>query len=42
MEDKLEGRIEKIAGINHMGWLLELRDAQGLDLYTEIKKRAMD
>jgi alpha-galactosidase len=40
MEDKLEGRVEKIAGINHMGWLLELRDAQGVDLYPEIKKRA--
>ena len=24
MEDKLEGRRELIAGINHMGWLLEL------------------
>jgi alpha-galactosidase len=40
MEDKLEGRIEKIAGINHMAWLLEIRDAQGRDLYPEIKKRA--
>ena len=26
MEDKLEGRKELIAGINHMGWLLELKD----------------
>ena len=25
MEDKLEGRQEKIAGINHMAWLLELK-----------------
>ena len=40
MEDKLEGRIEKIAGINHMAWLLEIRDKDGNDLYPEIKKRA--
>jgi alpha-galactosidase len=40
MEDKLEGRRECIAGINHMAWLLEIRDAQGNDLYPEIKKRA--
>ena len=31
---------ERIAGINHMAWLLELRDADGVDLYPEIKKRA--
>ncbi|MFI3201240.1 MAG: alpha-glucosidase/alpha-galactosidase, partial [Eubacteriales bacterium] len=42
MEDKLEGRVEKIAGINHMGWLLELRDKDGNDLYPEIKKRALE
>jgi alpha-galactosidase len=42
MEDKLEGRSEKIAGINHMAWLLEIRDAQGRDLYPEIKKRAAE
>jgi alpha-galactosidase len=42
MEDKLEGRIEKIAGINHMAWLLEIRDAAGKDLYPEIKKRAAE
>ncbi|HHU72492.1 MAG TPA: alpha-glucosidase/alpha-galactosidase [Clostridiales bacterium] len=40
MEDKLEGRSELIAGINHMGWLLELKDKDGNDLYPEIKKRA--
>ncbi|GHT92945.1 alpha-galactosidase [Spirochaetia bacterium] len=40
MEDKLEGRIEKIAGINHMAWLLEIKDAAGNDLYPEIRKRA--
>lgn len=40
MEGKLEGRTELIAGINHMGWLLELRDKEGNDLYPEIRKRA--
>ena len=30
MEDKLEGRKELIAGINHMGWLLELKDKNGV------------
>ena len=40
MDDKLDGRIEKIAGINHMGWLLEIRDKDGKDLYPEIRKRA--
>ena len=39
MEDRLEGRQEKIAGINHMAWLLELRDRAGNDLYPEIKER---
>lgn len=39
MEDKLEGRRELIAGINHMGWLLELKDKNGTDLYPEIKAR---
>ncbi|MDR1324765.1 MAG: alpha-glucosidase/alpha-galactosidase [Treponema sp.] len=42
MEDKLEGRIERIAGINHMAWLLDIRDAGGNDLYPEIKKRAAE
>ncbi len=40
MEDKIEGRRETIAGINHMGWLLEIYDKDGNDLYPEIKKRA--
>lgn len=40
MEDKLEGRKELIAGINHMGWLLEIYDKDGNDLYPEIKRRA--
>src|SRR5690554_3965603 len=42
MEDKLEGRKELIAGINHMGWLLEIQDKYGNDLYPEIKKRAAE
>ncbi len=42
MEDKLEGRLEKIAGINHMAWLLEISDKDGNDLYPEIKKRAKE
>ncbi|MBO5878965.1 MAG: alpha-glucosidase/alpha-galactosidase [Clostridia bacterium] len=31
---------ELIAGINHMGWLLEIRDKEGNDLYPEIRRRA--
>lgn len=42
MEDKLEGRKELIAGINHMGWLLEIYDKEGNDLYPEIRKRAAE
>ena len=30
---------QKIAGINHMAWLLELRDREGNDLYPEIRSR---
>jgi alpha-galactosidase len=32
---------ERIAGINHMGWLLDIYDADGTDLYPEIRKRAI-
>lgn len=39
MEDKLEGRKERIAGINHMAWLLEIKDKNGVDLYPEIKSK---
>jgi len=42
MEDKLEGRVDKIAGINHMAWLLEIRDKDGNDLYPEIRRRAAE
>jgi alpha-galactosidase len=40
MENKLERRVEKIAGINHLAQLLEIRARYGNDLYPEIKKRA--
>ena len=39
MQDKLEGRKELIAGINHMAWLLEIKDKNGVDLYPEIKSK---
>lgn len=39
MKDKLEGRKELIAGINHMAWLLEIKDKNGVDLYPEIRSR---
>ncbi len=39
MRDRLEGRKELIAGINHMAWLLEIKDKDGNDLYPEIKSR---
>ena len=41
MKDKLEGRRELIAGINHMAWLLEIYDKDGNDLYPEIRRRAL-
>ena len=31
----------KIAGINHQAWLLEVKDKNGVDLYPEIKRRAI-
>ncbi len=39
MDDKIEGRKDLIAGINHMAWLLELKDKNGVDLYPEIKSK---
>ncbi|WP_226527207.1 alpha-glucosidase/alpha-galactosidase [Metabacillus niabensis] len=36
-----EGIEEKIAGINHMAWLLEIK-RNGQDLYPEIKRRARE
>lgn len=41
MEDKIEGRRDLIAGINHMAWLLDIRDKDGNDLYPEIRRRAI-
>lgn len=42
MEDKLEGHKELIAGINHMAWLLEIKDKNGVDLYPQIKARVAE
>ena len=40
---QVEGPVrEKIAGVNHMSWLLEIYDAKGNDLYPEIKRRAFE
>ena len=39
MLDEVKNLQWKIAGINHMAWLLEITDG-GQDLYPEIKKRA--
>lgn len=39
LEDKLDCRKELIAGINHMAWLLEIKDKDGNDLYPAIKER---
>ena len=41
MEDVKVGS-ELIAGINHMGWLLNIKDTNGIDLYPEIKRRAKE
>ncbi len=42
MEDRLEGRRDLIAGINHMAWLLKIEDKDGNDLYPEIKSKVDD
>jgi len=42
MEDKMEGRRELIAGINHMGWLLNIYDKNNVDLYPEIRRKAKE
>ncbi len=41
MDKNIIGR-ELIAGINHMGWLLEIYDKDGSDLYPEIRRRAAE
>jgi alpha-galactosidase len=33
---------ERISGVNHMGWLVELEDADGVDLYPEVRRRAAE
>ena len=33
---------EKIAGINHMAWLLDIRDKNGNDMYPEIRRLAKE
>lgn len=40
MDEYLDGRVELIAGINHMAWLLEIKDKNGNDLYPMIRERA--
>ena len=40
VQDKFEVGSELIAGINHMGWLLDIRDKNGNDLYPELKRLA--
>ena len=37
--DKVEIGSELIAGINHMAWLLEIKDKDGNDLYPLIKSK---
>lgn len=40
LDIKAEGLVDKIAGINHMGWLLEIKDKDGNDLYPLIREKA--
>ena len=42
MNEYLDGCHSKIAGINHMAWLLEITDRNGNDLYPEIRRRARE
>ena len=42
LQEYLPEAKHKIAGINHMGWLLEVTDGKGNDLYPEIRKRAKE
>ena len=41
LKGERDGIKELIAGINHMAWLLEIKDRNGNDLYPEIRKRAL-
>ncbi len=42
MDEYEEKHSALIAGINHMGWLLDIRDLEGNDLYPEIRRRAFE
>lgn len=42
MEEYTDQAETTIAGINHMAWLLSIRDGKGNDLYPEIKRRALE
>ena len=42
LQDKYDGHISKIAGINHMAWLLEIKDKEGNDLYPLIRRLAKE
>lgn len=42
LDIKVNGFSDKIAGINHMGWLLEIKDNEGRDLYPLIRERAVE
>lgn len=41
LDIEVDGFADKIAGINHMGWLLEITDLKGNDLYPMIRERAL-
>ena len=41
MSEYKDKHVSLIAGINHMGWLLDIRDLDGNDLYPEIRRRAI-
>lgn len=41
LDIQVEGYRDKIAGINHMSWLLEITDRDGNDLYPMIRERAL-
>lgn len=41
MAEYKDKHVSLIAGINHMGWLLDIRDLEGNDLYPEIRRRAI-
>jgi len=40
--EEIEPIRHRIAGINHMGWLLEVYDRDGNDLYPDIRKQAIE